>query len=175
MKQEELEQYIDTYGRELYSFCRYVTRDRQEADDLYQDTFLKMCESREKLVIRKNPKGFLMAVSVNLYRNRKRKLAGRQKIAEMQLYCEELDTGLASEACTVEEAVVNKEKCRMLAEAVKQLPDKYRIPVLLFYMEEIPQAEIADILKVAEGTVKSRICRAKKILRQKLEDMDYEK
>jgi len=39
MKQEELEFYIDTYGKDLYSFCRCVTRSCQEADDLYQDTF----------------------------------------------------------------------------------------------------------------------------------------
>ena len=41
MKQEELELYMDTYGKDLYSFCCCVTRNRQEADDLYQDTFLK--------------------------------------------------------------------------------------------------------------------------------------
>lgn len=44
MKQEELENYIDMYGRELYSFCCCVTRSCQEADDLYQDTFLKLYE-----------------------------------------------------------------------------------------------------------------------------------
>lgn len=41
MKQEELENYIYAYGKDLYSFCCCVTHSRQEADDLYQDTFLK--------------------------------------------------------------------------------------------------------------------------------------
>lgn len=174
MRQEELEQYIYTYGRELYSFCRSVTRDRQEADDLYQDTFLKLYESREELEIRKNPKSFLMTVSVNLYRNKKRKLAVRKRITGAQLSAEELGAELSSGEMT-EEKVVEKEECRMLLSAVRQLPDKYRIPVLLFYMEELSQAEIANILKLSEGTVKSRIHRAKKLLKQKLEEMDYEK
>ena len=49
------------------------------------------------------------------------------------------------------------------------LADKYRLPMLLFYMEELSLAEIAAVLKLPEGTVKSRLHRAKKILKQKLE------
>jgi RNA polymerase sigma-70 factor (ECF subfamily) len=80
MKQEELENYIDTYGRDLYSFCCCVAGSRQEADDLYQDTFLKLFELGERMVIRTNPKSFLMGVALNLYRNGRRKLSVRQRI-----------------------------------------------------------------------------------------------
>jgi len=80
MKQEELENYIDAYGRDLYSFCCSVTRSRQEADDLYQDTFLKLYELSDKLVIRTNSKSFLMGIALNLYRNYKRKLSVRQRL-----------------------------------------------------------------------------------------------
>lgn len=48
MSQEELKQYIDAYGKDLFSFCCSVTRSCQEAEDLYQDTFLKLYELREK-------------------------------------------------------------------------------------------------------------------------------
>ena len=47
MNQEELEAYIQTYGKDLYSFCCSMTRNRQEADDLYQDTFLKLYELKD--------------------------------------------------------------------------------------------------------------------------------
>ena len=65
---------------DLYSFCCSVTRNTQEAEDLYQDTFLKLYEMKETLFFRKNPKSFLMSVSVNLYRNYKRKRSVRQNI-----------------------------------------------------------------------------------------------
>lgn len=77
MKQEELEFYINTYGRDLYSFCCCVTHSRQEADDLYQDTLLKVYE--QELTIKINPKSFLMGVALNLYRNYKRKMSVRQR------------------------------------------------------------------------------------------------
>ena len=169
MRQEELEQYIYDYGKDLYSFCCSVTRSREEAEDLYQDTFLKFYEIGEKLVIETNPKSYLMGISVNIYRNYKRKLSIRQRIAGTQQSVEEMEVEPVSDARLTEEEVIVQEESRLIRGAVRQLPDKYRLPVLLFYMEELPLTEIAAVLKLPEGTVKSRLYRAKKILKQKLE------
>lgn len=169
MKQEELENYIYTYGKELYSFCCHVTRCRQEADDLYQDTFLKMYELGEKVVIRSNPKSFMMGIALNLYRNQRRKLSLRQRITGVRVSTDEIVDNIVSEERQAEELAVAEEERRIVREAVAQLPDKYRIPILLCYMEELPMAEIAAVMQVPEGTVKTRIHRAKKILREKLE------
>lgn len=170
MSQEELEQYIYAYGRDLYSFCCSVTRDSREAEDLYQDTFLKLYEIRENLVMENNPKSFLMGIAVNIYRNYKRKRSIRQRIAGVEWSVEEMVTDIPAEGQLTEEQIIIQEECQLLRGAVKKLPDKYRIPVLLFYMEELSLAEISRILKLPEGTVKSRIHRAKKILKQKLEE-----
>ena len=169
MRQEELEQYISDYGKDLYSFCRSVTRSREEAEDLYQDTFLKFYEIGEKLVIETNPKSYLMGISVNIYRNYKRKQSIRQRIAGTQQSVEEMEVEPVSDARLTEEEVIVQEESRLIRSAVTQLPDKYRLPVLLFYMEELSLTEIAVVLKLPEGTVKSRLYRAKKILKQKLE------
>lgn len=171
MKQEELEKYIYTYGKDLYSFCCHVTRCRQEADDLYQDTFLKMYEMGEKLVIRSNPKSFMMGVALNLYRNYKRKMSLRERITGISVSVDEASGSIAGEGQETEELAVTEEERRIVRDAVAQLPDKYRIPILLSYMEELPMAEIAAILQMPEGTVKTRIHRAKKILRGKLEGL----
>ena len=193
MSQEELEQYINAYGKDLFSFCCSVTRSRQEAEDLYQDTFLKLYESRENLVIEKNPKSFLMGIAVNLYRNYKRKKSIRKRIMGVPWSVEEMTTGnglcVLSKAATgssagfpvdiptqsrlVEEQIVLQEECALVRRVVQTLPDKYRIPILLFYMEELSLKEIAAVLKLSEGAVKSRIFRAKKILKQKLERQGY--
>ena len=169
MKQEELENYIYTYGKDLYSLCCHVTRSRQEADDLYQDTFLKMYEMGEKVVIRTNPKSFLMSVALNLYRNHKRKLSVRQRIIGVSVAVDEAADGVADEERGTEDLVVAKEECLLVREMVRKLPDKYRIPILLYYMEELSIAEIAVLLQMSENTVKTRMRRAKKILKERLE------
>lgn len=97
MSREELEKYIYAYGKDLFSFCCLVTGSRQEAEDLYQDTFLKMYEVREGLSVEKNPKSFLMGVSVNLYRNRRRKYAIRRRILGAETAMEDAETQLSCE------------------------------------------------------------------------------
>ena len=171
MNQGELETYIQQYGKDLYSFCRSITHNMQEADDLYQDTFLKAYEMQDDVVIERNPKSFLMSVAINLYRNYKRKLSIRQRIIGIGIELEEEITEVPSMEQLTEEKVVAKEVCQMVRQAVEKLPDKYKIPILLFYMEDLPIANISEILKLPEGTIKSRIHRAKKILKQKLEDI----
>ena len=172
MSREELEKYIYAYGKDLFSFCCLVTGSRQEAEDLYQDTFLKMYEVREGLSVEKNPKSFLMGVSVNLYRNRRRKYAIRRRILGAETAMEDAETQLSCEGRGTEEQILYKEECELLRRMVKELPDKYRIPVVLFYMEELSLEEIGGIL---HAPVKSRLHRAKKILRQRLEESHYEK
>lgn len=168
MRQEELEQYIREYGRDLYSFCRSVTRNLEEAQDLYQDTFLKLYEIGDRLVTLNNPKSYLMGIAVNLYRNEKRKLSVRRRIVGVWQSVEEIDTDIPEDARLLEEEVVAREECRMVRSAVQSLADKYRLPVLLFYMEELSLSEIAAALRLPEGTVKSRLHRAKRILQQML-------
>ncbi|MEZ3443731.1 MAG: RNA polymerase sigma factor [Lachnospiraceae bacterium] len=171
MKQEELENYIDAYGRDLYSFCCSVTRSRQEADDLYQDTFLKLYELSDKLVIRTNPKSFLMGVALNLYRNYKRKLSVRQRIVGVSVSIDETAENIPVEGQDTEELMISREEGQIVRRAVAKLPDKYRIPILLYYMEELSQAEIAAAMRISESAVKTRLHRAKKILREKLEGL----
>ncbi len=175
MQREELERIMELYGRDLFSFCRFVTRDRQDAEELYQDTFLKLYESRERLYIDRNAKSFLMSVALNLYRNVRRKRSVRERIAGAAYSVEESGQELPDEGEGVEERVLSGETCRALREAVRRLPDRYRLPVLLYYMEELTQREIAGIMGLPEETVKTRLRRARAILRKDMEGQGYER
>ena len=177
MNQEELEACIQAYGRDIYSFCLQLTKSRQEADDLYQDTFLKIVEIRERLDFKSNPKGYLLSVCVNLWRNKRRKFAWRQRIAGPELRMDDTDTAWEppSGEASVEEQMISREERGLVQKAVDDLPEKYRMPVLLFYMEELKISEISGILKISAGTVKSRLYKAKKALEKKLEVVLNEK
>ena len=177
MNQEELEACIQAYGRDIYSFCLQLTKSRQEADDLYQDTFLKIVEIRERLDFKSNPKGYILSVCVNLWRNKRRKFAWRQRIAGPELRMDDTDTAWEppSGEASVEEQMISREERGLVQKAVDDLPEKYRMPVLLFYMEELKISEISGILKIPAGTVKSRLYKAKKALEKKLEVVLNEK
>ena len=80
----ELEQFITEYGGDIYSFCCCLTGSRQEADDLYQDTFLKAVEKKDILDAAGNPKSYLLSVAARLWKNQRRKAAWRKRIADVE-------------------------------------------------------------------------------------------
>ncbi len=175
MSHEELEMCIEMYGKCIYSFCCRLTGSRQEADDLYQDTFLKMVELRSRLDVTENPKSYLLSVAVNLWRNGRRKYVRRMKVTGPVISVEDTVLEVSSQEQTLEEQMISGEEKKLVQKSVSRLPEKYRLPILLFYMEELKISEISLILKIPEGTIKSRLFKAKKMLKKELEVVLNEK
>ncbi len=160
-----LEKCIEDYGKDVYSFCLYMTRNRETAEDLYQQTFLVAWEKGE-LDENRNPKAYLISVAVNLWKNQKRKYFWRNKKANIIYFQDEDLTQLTSDAETVEETVVKQDEMELVRNLVNQLPDKMRIVILMYYMEEMSVDEIAEALHIPSGTVKSRMHQAKSRLKE---------
>lgn len=170
MTKQELTKCIDTYGRDIYSFCRHLTGNAQEADELYQDTWLTVVERLESVNIGGNSKNFCLSVALKLWKNKKRKYAWRKRIAEMQaLDTESGEEYIGDSRPSSETQVLEKERDALVKKAVDELPEKLRTVVLLYYMEELPLAQIADVEGIPKGTVKSRLYQARKLLEKKLE------
>lgn len=171
MTTRELELCIDAYGKDIYSFCKYLTCNQTEADDLYQDTFLKAVELGEKIEYDSNPKGYLLAISLRIWKNRKRKFAWRKRIADMvSLDKTEIPADSICAANMPEQQLLEEEEVYLVRKAVKELPERLLIPVLLYYMEELSTAEIAKVMQIPKGTVLSRLHQARKILKRELEE-----
>lgn len=78
---QELEQCIALYGKDIYSFCRHLTKDKEYADELYQDTFLEAIKKLKDIRYQDNPKSYLLSIALRLWKNRVRKMAWRNRIA----------------------------------------------------------------------------------------------
>lgn len=165
---DELQDCIQLYGNDIYSFCRQLVCDRQEADDLYQDTFLLAVEHLNRLDASKNPKSYLLSAALRIWKNKKRKFAWRQRIAPTGGSIDEAKDFI-SPVPTAEELVICAEERDIVSSAVQRLDDKYRIPILLYYTEQLSVGEIASMLALPAGTVKSRLHSARKILERELE------
>lgn len=168
MNVTELEKCIELYGKDIYAFCRQLTYSQQEAEELYQDTFLKAMELLQKIDAAQNPKSYLLSIALRLWKNHKKKYATRKRIADMESLTEEQQEIDENSSCSLEEEVIAREQAARVQRAVQQLEDKYRLPVYLHYMEELPLQEIARVLKIPKGTVKSRLYQARKSLKNML-------
>lgn len=167
---QELEQVIALHGKEIYSFCKSLTGNTYLADELYQDSFLKATEQLGRLQSDGNIKSYLLSVALRLWRNQKRKYAWRKRIAPMEGLVEGTADGSGGKSADVLQDYLETEQSQMVRRAVDDLADKYRIPVLLYYMEELSVSQIARILGLPQGTVKSRLHTARKRLRSALEE-----
>ena len=168
MNVTELEQCINEYGKDIYAFCRQLVYNQQDADELYQDTFLKAMELLDHIETQRNPKSYLLSISIRLWKNRKRKSAWRSRIVQMESLSYEEDEVEVKSDWSMEEEILRREQLKEIRKAVSQLEEKYRLPICLYYMEELPIADIAKILKLPQGTVKSRLYQARKLLKNRL-------
>jgi len=172
MDKLELEQCIQEYGRDIYSFCKHLTCNVQDADELYQDTFLKAVELYWKIDGQENPKSYLLSIAVRLWKNRRRKEAWRNRIASVVSLTEEQEENLTGGfEISPEETYLVNEEMQIVRSAVDKLPEKLKVCVLLFYMEDLSVAQVAKTLKLPEGTVKSRLYQARKLLEKELENV----
>ncbi len=169
MNKQLLEHYIEAYGTDIYSFCIRLTQNREQAEELYQDTFLAMCE-KEDWKEEGNVKSYLLGITIKLWQNRKRKFAWRKRIAVEIPLSKEQGLEAFSTDENLEQHMVSKEEQEAVWKAVYKLPEQLRIVILLYYMEDFKVAEIAEKLSLSISNVKSKLMRARRYLKQELED-----
>lgn len=157
-----IDEYIKRYGRRLYGLCHYLCSNSFDADDLYQETWLKVIKHIDKYDSVREFEPWLTKICVNTYRSRLRRIA-RSPLLDFSS-SEEKDRLLDSIPAPESKDYI------MLYEAVGRLPDKLRLAVVLFYFQEMNLFSTAEILKIPVGTVKSRLNKARKLLKEVLAD-----
>jgi RNA polymerase sigma-70 factor (ECF subfamily) len=161
---------IELHGKAIYSFCYNLTNDKNDTDDLYQETFLKAMELSHKIDRNNNPKGFLISIAIKLWKNNCRKYAWRQRIAPTEEFNEEvINEYISISKSTIEDIIISNELHNMVLNAVNTLDNKFKIPLYMFYTAEMSIKEIATALKIPQGTIKSRLYKARKTLKNILE------
>lgn len=154
---------IEKYGKRLYGLCLSLCRNPDHAQDLYQETWLRVIQKLDQYDNRLEFEGWLTRICVNLYRDQLRK-RNRNRIFDGFSTREEKDALLESIPAK------EKEDHRDLHQAVGRLPDKLRITVLLYYFRALDIQSTAAALGVPPGTVKSRLHKAKILLKEVMQD-----
>ena len=170
-----LEELVWRHGHAVYRFCYKLTGNQADADDLYQETFLKALELQPKLDDTLNPESYLIGIAVRLWQNKRRKWFRRQRIAPAKDWDDAVPERAVGNGrpSSPEEIAIHNELSAMIRDAVDQLPDKYRFPLLMFYTAELSLGEIAKALNIPQGTVKSRLHKARKLLEKRLEVREH--
>lgn len=175
MNKRDVARIIEQNGSGVYRFCFHLTGSREEADDLYQDTLLKLFEIRRRVLKEGNPESYIKGIAMRLWKNRMRNEANRQRIIPLQEYREELDRRMDEKQRQPEEEILHREMLEEVRASVRCLPEKIREVMYLYYAAEMSVKEIAEFLNIPQGTVKSRLSTGRGLSKRYLEVRNYGK
>ncbi len=153
---------------DVYRYAMSLSRDVTEAEDLVQDTFLQALRHQEQFTPGTNARAWLFTICRNLF------LRGRERRGR-----EEPTEGEALEALAADAApaappdadggfLAAPELDDVIRRELDRLPEEYREVVMLSDLQDLSYAEIAGVLGVPVGTVKSRLFRGRRLLQQSL-------
>lgn len=146
----------------LYSYALVLTRNRSEAEDLVQETYVRAIGAMGRLRTGSNVKSWLFTILRNIWFNQLRQQRTARLVAIDE---EENTTDIAETAKDPYAFYVSKMEHELVREAIQQLPVDFREIILLREFEELSYQEIATVLDCPAGTVMSRLARARAKLR----------
>jgi RNA polymerase sigma-70 factor (ECF subfamily) len=150
----------------LYNFARWLARDSVEAEDLVQETYARALAAAQRFEPGSNLKAWLFRILRNAFIDRRR----RSQREASPAYAEELEAEGELAQSTVSELQLDQIRALVaedVSAAVQSLPESFRT-VILLDLEGMTEAEVASVLGCATGTVKSRLSRARAVLRERL-------
>ena len=155
MDSNDFERVFKRNNKRLFLIALSFTANQYDAEDILQNSFVKLLKAKMEFEDDEHIDKWLTSVTVNESKNLL-KSAFRKKSADYEDYVA---------TCSFE-----SEKSEDLFNAVMSLPKKLRTVIHLFYYEDMPIKEIADMLNIKQSAVKTRLCRAREQLKIKLGD-----
>jgi RNA polymerase sigma-70 factor (ECF subfamily) len=162
---------VRRYANKMVNLAYQITGDRDLAEDIGQETFLRAYRSAARYREISKFSTWLHTIAINLCRNELRRRKFRMYSLEGMAERDEeskVRIDIADEKSKPDLEVERKEMDRLIKQAVAQLPEKFRTPLVLRDMQGLTYEEIEEILKLPEGTIKSRINRARNRVKQML-------
>jgi RNA polymerase sigma-70 factor, ECF subfamily len=154
---------VKDYSGLLYRVAHSVLRNTAEAEDVVQDTFVRVLQQKRKLAEIVEIRPWLVRIAWNLALDRRRRVRPEQMD-------EAFAAGLATDEMGADLALAEARRMKQVLDAIERLPGKERETLLLSAMEELSTAEIGKVLGRSESSVRSLLFRARTRLRERLGD-----
>ena len=159
-RKQDLDQIMDAYGNAILRMCYVYLKDYQLAEDITQETFIRVYQHYHEFDGKSSLKTWITQIAINLCKNEMRTKWWKNREDAKVL---DILEGDASYDDYLDSQLIVGE--------IAKLPQKYREVILLYYYQELSVQEVADILGERTSTVKTRLSRARAMLKPKLEEV----
>lgn len=161
-----IEDLVRQHSRLVYRIAYAALRSHHDAEDATQETFLRVLRYSRKLSGVEDYKSWIARIAWRVAVERSRKATRKQEIAIDDP--EKAALEIASAESGADDAVQASQVSGLLEKFIEALPEKLREPLVLSTVEEMSPAEVGAALGISEAAVRSRVFRARQILREKL-------
>jgi RNA polymerase sigma-70 factor (ECF subfamily) len=157
MTEEQFELKYQMYSQDLFNVAYGYTRNVQDAEDIVQNVFIKLLQYEYSFRTNNDEKYWLIRVTINESINFV-KSSHKKKIV--------LDEDIVRSTSDKTKENIDKDNIRFF---IEQLPEKYKVVLILCYFENMKTVEISILLDISEAAVRKRLERARDILKKKME------
>lgn len=157
----KLESLIELYGNDVLRIATLYTQNPSTAEDIFQDVFLKVNKYLSTFQGKSSEKTWIVKITINTCRDYL-KSSWRKKVVSIENFNE------ASDNTNYDENIIDSEIASMVLKEILLLPIKYKDVLILYYYKDFSTSEISNVLNIPEATVRTRMKRAREMLKEKL-------
>lgn len=154
-----ISQIVNTYSDMVYKLALAITKNKFDADDVYQEVFIRYMKNHNKLTSNDHIKAWFIRVTINCSNNIFNSSWLKKTVLLKNTLKDNLEDNLNS----------TSEENKAIYYGVLKLPKKYRTVIHLFYYEDMSIKDISKTLEIKEGTIKSQLHRGRNLLKEILE------
>ncbi len=164
---------MNDYGDDVLRIAYMYLKDKYLAEDVFQEVFIKVYKNFYKFEKRSSEKTWIMTITMNACKDILRNSWFKRVFAFD--YTDNPSIADNYVDANIDNEVINSIQYEKLLNEVMNLPHKYKEPILLYYYEELSTTDISKILNVPEATIRSRLFRARKMLKFNIDGkIEYE-
>lgn len=163
---DEFLERLQQHQRYLYMIAYRLTGNPEDAQDLTQETIWQAHRKSNKYVYEKSLKAWLRTMMTNRFRDQKRKKS--LKLVALEDAFIQSEAPPSAEVMSVEDQVEQRLMLEQIKEEIRDLPEIYRRVIILRHFHCLSYMEISEELEIPEGTVKTQLFRARKMLKERL-------
>ena len=162
---------VSRYHGKVLDFAFRHLRDREASADIAQLTLIRVFESAGSYRLRASFKSWLYTIALNIIRDECRRRGARKESVASDL--EVVEDLVSVEVESAEDAALDRMAADELWESLDRIPENWRSAIILKFRQGLTYEEIADVMGVPSGTVKSWVHFALKALRERLQPVEY--
>ncbi|MCB2296900.1 sigma-70 family RNA polymerase sigma factor [Clostridium tagluense] len=163
---KEIERLINCYGDDVLRVAFLYVKDRNKAEDVFQEVFIKVFKKYDSFKGNSSEKTWIMKITINVCKDYfksfwiKRVLLNSHGDYDREICNEQYG------AESLDDTIIKSIESRELLHQVMNLSIKYKEVIILYYYEEFNTREISEMLKIPEGTIRTRLFRGRELLKK---------